>query len=119
MKIWFSADIAPRNRAGASSDRYVGTVADEHPTPRPITPRETTMLGTPTASMQATVPMMTMAAAAMIVYRRPSRSARRPASAAPSIAPTDRLAVIAPLVKGVRCQSLLSRTRMPAMIPRS
>ena len=119
MKIWFSEAIAPRSLAGASSDRYVGTVAEEQPMPMPSTPRAMTMAVTSPETMQPIVPAMTTPAATMIVYRRPIRSESRPASAAPNIAPTERLAVMAPLVKGVRCQSLASSTRIPAITPRS
>jgi len=119
MKIWFSAPIAPRMRLGASSDMYVGTVAEERPMPRPRTVRKATSVPKFGASAQATVATMTTPPATMMVRRRPTRPVSRAARPAPTIAPTERLAVRTPFPKPSRFQALEITTRMPLMMPRS
>jgi hypothetical protein len=119
MKIWLSEASAPRVRAGASSLRYIGTVAELSPTPRPMTPRVAIIVGQPPASAQPTDPAITTTAAAMIVVRRPIRRPSHRAPSAPIIAPADRLAVITPFCSAVRCHCLVMMTSTPAITPRS
>jgi len=85
----------------------------------PMMPREIIKVCQFPEVMANTVPMMTTTAASMIVRRRPIRSDSRLATAAPSIAPTERLAVMTPFSSADRCQCLTITTRMPAMTPRS
>ena len=119
MKIWFSAPIAPRNRAGASSDRYVGTVDDERPIPSPMISRESTSSVNVGENAAARVPTMTIAAATWIVRRRPRASLVRLENSAPTMAPTDRLAVITPLSQLVSAQSFPMNGSTPEITPRS
>lgn len=119
MKIWFSAPIAPRSRAGASSDRYVGTVEDDSPIPMPITSREMISNANVGEKVAASVPMMTTTAAAMIVRRRPSLSLSREEKLAPTIAPIEMLAVMTPLSQPDRPQSFPMNGNTPEMTPRS
>src|SRR6266567_7316435 len=119
MKIWFSADIAPRSRLGASSDRYVGTVADEQPTPRPMISREIVSMARLGEKEASSVPMITTTAATMMLFLRPSWLFIFDATAAPIMAPTERLAVTMPLSNDERCQTLVMKTRTPEITPRS
>ncbi|ALE83390.1 hypothetical protein XF36_09730 [Pseudonocardia sp. HH130629-09] len=79
----------PRIRAGASSDRYIGTTTETIPTPTPITKRNPTSIATFTPRAAPSVPTTNTMPPSRISGRRPRVSASLPETPAPSIAPTS------------------------------
>ena len=113
---WLSDVIEPRISVGASSERYSGTTSAEQPTARPSTNRAASSTPTVGASADTSAPTVKVTAA-MMSRRRPSRSDRRPASAAPTIAPSSRQETIAPSTNEDVWKCWVMKRMAPEMTP--
>ena len=94
IQNWYPATIAPRTFFGATSDIYRMIMAETNPTPKPATRRPTTSRASPLEMVWRMTPMVKIPQPAMIVVRRPMKSARSPAIIAPKKVPAERIEVI-------------------------
>ena len=84
-----------------------------------MTSREITSSANVGEKLAASVPTMTTAAATMMVRRRPRASLMRLENSAPTMAPTERLAVITPLSHAVSDHAFPMNGSTPEITPRS
>ena len=98
--------MAPRTLRGAISDMYRIMMADTNPTPKPATRRPATMRPRLLDAVCSTTPMMKTRHPAMMVVRRPTKSAKSPAMIAPKKVPAERMEVMRDFCHDGRVKSL-------------
>jgi len=102
---------------GAISAAYSGPATDAMPTPKPTTNRDTTRTHVPGARLSPSAPTANSTPPITMVFWRPSRSARPPASSAPTSAPRVTQLVTTSCKVVLRWKSLAMNCSAPAMTP--
>lgn len=107
----------PRSCVGATSEMYMGTIAEATPTASPRTTRESTRIHGDQASAAIAAPTANTMAACEIAVRRPTRSASFPPIDEPKAAPTSSDETMSPTWNELRCIERCMKTRAPEMTP--
>ena len=116
MKV-FNETILPRTPAGDFSEMYIGTTMLTAPTATPRKVRAAPRDAMEPAKAHHSEPAMKIRPPMIRVRRRPSQSATRPPSSAPTAAPTSSMEVTHPSWAAVMPNSGLMNSSAPDMTP--
>ena len=114
---WNSETKVPRMRAGDASAMYIGPPTDVSPMPQPTRKRPAISVGTLLATAHRSDATAKTTPAAMLVRRRPPRSASTPAIMAETRAPAVTALTTRPSVASSIGNSCLMYRMAPEMTP--